>query len=229
MLKNEPMRYATQVNSEGNLANIEIRLQILSSQHEGAFFKIRVVAEDTNKNNNMKAELYTNPIKAISKITQVKRKLESQQLEPSDPLPHSKRMSTDAIVESLNRLKDQQEEQSRLLNLLIDRDRNKTTAPNGGTPTVGIKTEDTETDEFEQALQKFLTAYRNLTSSTEKITKIQKVLSENSNGQGEELSNFIRTYAYLNNDFSKTNFQTNLSFLSPVSSPYEDPALDYSK
>mmetsp|Transcript_20546 Transcript_20546/g.28830 ORF Transcript_20546/g.28830 Transcript_20546/m.28830 type:complete len:310 (-) Transcript_20546:33-962(-) len=74
-VKNEPLDYKVNIHEGGYKANLEVRIKVLTSQHEDMLFRVRITATDPIS--QMALEIYTQPIKVISKLTQVKKK-ESQ-------------------------------------------------------------------------------------------------------------------------------------------------------
>jgi len=181
-LKNNPLHYTAHVNETGDRAVLEVRISVLSSQHEGAFFRIRLSVKDPK--NNEEVVNFSLPIKVISKRNQVRRMIEKQEVQPTEPLPAPKRTSSDMITDALTRLEEQQREQAKLLKqLLIQKNTSKPTAA------------DTE-DDFESAFKKFINAYQKVPSE-ERPSKIRKVIKQTqiNPAEAQSLSDFVSIYS----------------------------------
>jgi hypothetical protein len=193
-LKNAPLEYLAHVDDSGYKAAVECKLGVLSSQHEGAFFRIKFFAVDPLSNTVL--EEYSQPLKVISKRNQVKKQMEKRksavatkteaQTHPStppSPAPVSgavKRAagSDVAIQDTLQRMEEAQREHFRLLQQLLQK---QTEAPQ--TPQV-------KDDDFESAFINFLTAYKKLPVE-ERPNKIRRVLKSMDESATENLSEFV--------------------------------------
>jgi len=115
-VKHQPLEYKVNISESGLKAIVEIKIKVLTSQHEDMLFRIRFSAVDPVT--NLEFQVFSEPIKVISKLTQLSKK--------KDPVlaKQSKRTSNDQIAISLEKLERQQYEHSRALevikNALID-------------------------------------------------------------------------------------------------------------
>lgn len=174
-LKVTPLEYTSHVNESGDRAAFELRIGVLSSQHEGAYFRVKLSATDTTTNKTF--HVFSQPIKIISKRTQVKKILEKfQQPQPqvsspqSSPLPSFEttspvRTSNEALALAIRKLEEQQREQSHLLKELCGR----VTQP------VSQTISDPSESDFETAFKNFVLAYSKLPVE-ERPKKLRKVL-----------------------------------------------------
>lgn len=77
-MKNKPVTFKTSVNDAGNEVVCQCRLKVLTSQHEGSFFRIRITAKPPPGHNSTKTamfptmEVLSAPYKVISKPEQRK-------------------------------------------------------------------------------------------------------------------------------------------------------------
>jgi len=124
------------------------------------------------------------PIKVISKRNQVRRMIEKQEVQPTEPLPAPKRTSSDMITDALTRLEEQQREQAKLLRQILNQ--KNTSKPNPA---------ETE-DDFEASFKKFLNAYQKLPSD-ERPYKVRKVVKQTQSNPSEaqSLSDFVNLYS----------------------------------
>eukprot|EP01119_Soliformovum_irregulare_P015090 TRINITY_DN41_c1_g3_i1.p2 TRINITY_DN41_c1_g3~~TRINITY_DN41_c1_g3_i1.p2 ORF type:complete len:172 (+),score=26.32 TRINITY_DN41_c1_g3_i1:110-625(+) len=68
MLNSAPLEFTAHVNDLGDKAAVETRVSVLSSQHEGAYFRVKFwVTDDTTQTTH---EVFSHPIKVISKRNQ---------------------------------------------------------------------------------------------------------------------------------------------------------------
>eukprot|EP01090_Pellita_catalonica_P009237 TRINITY_DN20297_c0_g1_i1.p1 TRINITY_DN20297_c0_g1~~TRINITY_DN20297_c0_g1_i1.p1 ORF type:complete len:412 (-),score=58.50 TRINITY_DN20297_c0_g1_i1:53-1267(-) len=97
----------SQVDSD--YADLEVRLFVLSSQHENTSFKVKIIALDplTKIAISPALQAISHPIKVISKPEQLKTRK-----------PMKKRTVNHILIESLNRIEQYQQEQQNILNSL---------------------------------------------------------------------------------------------------------------
>jgi len=191
MLKSDPLQYTAHVNDKGDQATLEVRICVLSSQHEGAYFRLKLNAKLAN---GKEVETYSQPIKVISKRNQVKKLLDKNEISPADPLPPSKRTSADTITDALSRLEEQQREQSKLIRQLMEQNQNTGTPQQSHQPIKSqIKIPDPDDIDFETAFQKFLNAYQRIPVE-ERQSKVRKVMKSSASVQAEVLGDFVNTY-----------------------------------
>ncbi|PRP81716.1 hypothetical protein PROFUN_10816 [Planoprotostelium fungivorum] len=124
--RSSPLEHVTHINEEGNHASVEIKINVLSSQHEGSYFRVRFLFTQKDDEGQVISELHSNPIKVVSKrkqATKAVEKLNGKNLgEESEAIPPpatlAKKSQLDhleIIAESLLRLERQQQEQSKLV------------------------------------------------------------------------------------------------------------------
>jgi len=91
--------------------DIEVRLKVLSSQHEDMFFRVKFIALDPIGKQEVAASLMvlSAPIKVISKPEQLKKRR-----------PSKKRTLNDALIDSLNRIERRQNDQQKLIDRLAE-------------------------------------------------------------------------------------------------------------
>jgi len=96
----DPMLAKIYVNETGNRATIECRLQVLTSQHNEALFKVKVVASSLMEPDTI-FELFSSPIWVVSKTSQASKLLQNQQKKKApldseksiEPLPSVRKRS----------------------------------------------------------------------------------------------------------------------------------------
>jgi len=110
-VKEKPMECKITINEhQPGLINAEVRLKVLSTQHEDLFFKVKFFAyEKATKREVFQA--CSAPIKVISKSDQVKKKKE--------PKPKKKRSATDMLMETLCKIERRQQEHCEILYKLL--------------------------------------------------------------------------------------------------------------
>lgn len=200
-LKQSPLEYQAHIDETGFNAAVDIRLKVLSSQQEGAFFRIVFSTVDAQ---GKLLEVVSGPIKVVSKKLQIRRLLAKQDTAVAEtPLPPPKRTSADIVTDALNRLERQQQEQTKLLQQLIAQQ-----APMKSTP---FKFSTADDGEFESSFQKFLGTFQKIPVE-ERPNKVRKTLQslppQESNAFGD-LINMVLVDA--NNS------------LEPSSSPFSSP------
>jgi hypothetical protein len=137
-VKSEPLEYKVTLLDGGTKASVELRIKVLTSQHEDMLFRVRLTGIDPLT--GISFETYTQPIKVISKLTQLKkptgvspglgqkRKSVTAAAVPSmSPVvsgvgvmqPPS--LPDNSIASTLARLEASQQEHKHLLNLIISK------------------------------------------------------------------------------------------------------------
>jgi len=131
-VKSEPMDYKVNITDGGFRATVEVKIKVLTSQHEDMLFRIRFIAVDHTS--GAEFQIWSQPIKVISKMTptQTPKKGKAEPVSPSSPIltnsdniiniPSNlssssgrKRTSNDLIVAALEKLERQQQEHSKIL------------------------------------------------------------------------------------------------------------------
>jgi hypothetical protein len=113
-VKTKPIEYKPVVNESGDQVTLNMKIKVLTSQHEDMFFRVRVVAlqQKTRQPLVPPLELVSEPIKVISKPKQSKKKTQSK-----------KRSLNDLLVEAVHRIEVHQRRQHRLVDHLLKRRR----------------------------------------------------------------------------------------------------------
>jgi len=184
-VKSTTLEILSHVDDTGFKAAVEVKVGVLSSQHEGSFFRVKFVARDPVT--GLPLVDYSQPIKVISKRNQVKKIMERKEARaakddvksptiPSTPQPIvgvKRERSTDDLSDSLLRLEQQQQTQLAMLQQLLSKD---TPSP--------VKSD----LDFEAAFSNFLNAYKRLPTE-ERPSKIRRVLKDVDDK--EEFSEFV--------------------------------------
>lgn len=110
-VKEKPMECKITINEhQPGLINAEVRLKVLSTQHEDLFFKVKFFAIEKATRREI-FQACSSPIKVISKSDQVKKKKE--------PKPKKKRSATDMLMETLCKIEKRQQEHCEILYKLL--------------------------------------------------------------------------------------------------------------
>jgi len=74
-VKSKPLEYFTHTNDKGDQLFVQIRIKVLSSQHEDMFFRVKVINFlNSTKELIPNMTIYSQPIKVISKPDQIKKR-----------------------------------------------------------------------------------------------------------------------------------------------------------
>ncbi|KAL6042762.1 Hydrocephalus-inducing protein [Balamuthia mandrillaris] len=105
----KPFHFKVEVVEDGRRANLEVRLKVLSSQHEDMFFRVKFIALDPLTKQQIAPSFvaFSAPIKVISKPEQLKKRK-----------PSKKKTLNDFLIETLTRIEKQQNDQQKLLDVL---------------------------------------------------------------------------------------------------------------
>jgi len=120
-VKSEPMEAKVHILDAGEKADVELKIKVLTSQHEDMLFRVRFTAIDPISK-VPPFECFTSPIRVISKLTQLKKSMItiSPNVQPKRKSPVIS-SSNDFLVTSLVRLEQQQQKQSESLELIMAR------------------------------------------------------------------------------------------------------------
>jgi hypothetical protein len=190
-LKSIPMEYVSHVDEGGHRTVVEVRISVLSSQHEGSFFRVKFSVVDPQTKKTLEA--FSHPLKIISKRNQVRKmmaKSESVIVENPSALP-PKRTSSDQIAESLLRLEEQQRLQLNLLEALAQ----KTLSSSSGfvyQPPSSLP--DPDDMDFDVAFKNFLKAYKKI-SVEDRPSKLRKTMKSTASDDMDTLNDFINVYS----------------------------------
>jgi len=113
-VKTKPIECKPIVDESGDQATLNMKIKVLTSQHEDMFFRVRVFAlhQKTRQPLSPPLELVSEPIKVISKPKQSKKKTQSK-----------KRSLNDLLIESVQRIEKHQRRQGRIVDHLLKRRR----------------------------------------------------------------------------------------------------------
>eukprot|EP01088_Endostelium_zonatum_P014201 TRINITY_DN3010_c1_g2_i1.p1 TRINITY_DN3010_c1_g2~~TRINITY_DN3010_c1_g2_i1.p1 ORF type:complete len:439 (-),score=106.91 TRINITY_DN3010_c1_g2_i1:52-1266(-) len=108
---NKPFQYKVVSGGGTDRVDLEMRLKVLSSQHEDTFFKIKIVALDpiTKKEISPLLKVISEPIKVISKPEQLKKRKNSK-----------KRPVNDSVMEALAKIQAAQLENQSLIDRIFN-------------------------------------------------------------------------------------------------------------
>lgn len=139
-VKLKPIEYKCVPNEGGDQVSVELRIKVLTSQHEDMFFKVKIQGQDpVSKQDVPNLKVITAPIKVISKPEQLKKRqpaplplpiptnnlpppIASIPMNPNLPAsgpPSKKRTVNDLVVEAVTRIEKQQYEQSNMLDRIM--------------------------------------------------------------------------------------------------------------
>jgi hypothetical protein len=198
LIKSDPMQYRVFIDPSGHKVTIEFRVSVLTSQHEDSLFRIKIAVAV----NEVPVEVFSEAIRVVSKPSQVVKQkrgrapinktIKTEPVSPSSspcigapvaspPTSGNKRAANgDILSETLLKMAQEQQEQRKLLEQLLN-------AP----PSKKIHyEEDIEDDDFETALQRFISSYSRV-KYEDRPQKLRKVISMMNISETECLSDFI--------------------------------------
>jgi len=115
-VKNEPLEYKVSLSDGGFKASVELRIKVLTSQHEDMLFRVRLSAMDPLTGQPF--GIITQPIKVISKLTQLKGK-PGKEAPVNQMANNKKRTTNDMIANTLSDLHRQLQEQNKYIHLIM--------------------------------------------------------------------------------------------------------------
>jgi hypothetical protein len=142
-VKLKPIEYKCVPNESGDQVSVELRIKVLTSQHEDMFFKVKIQGQEpVSKQDVPNLKVITAPIKVISKPEQLKKRQPAPALPipipvnniptPNIPMPinpsipagaaatnNKKRTVNDLVIEAVTRIEKQQYEQSSVLDRIM--------------------------------------------------------------------------------------------------------------
>jgi len=108
-IKTKPLEFKPNPTENGQLLEVELRIKVLSSQHEDMLFKIKLQGYNPiTKEEIHGLALLTVPIKVISKPEQLKKKQ-----------PSKKRTITDMLIDTVSRIEKKQEDQQKMIERML--------------------------------------------------------------------------------------------------------------
>lgn len=189
-IKQKPIEYKCTPNEIGDRLDVEMRIKVLTSQHEDMLFKIRVQGYNPlTKEEIPGMHIISAPIKVISKPEQIKKRQ-----------PSKKRTLTDMLVETVSRIEAKQEEQQKLISKLLQQQNETTTVldkKQKNTEPIMWEQENISEQEqsskdvpFEEAFSNLINAYNAMTAE-EKPETIRKLIRNSSTRDTERLSELL--------------------------------------
>jgi len=113
-VKNEPLEYKVSLTDGGYKASVELRIKVLTSQHEDMLFRVKLSAVDPISGTTF--GVISQPIKVISKLTQLKGKSAN----PKEVSPSIKKRTTnDMIASTLTEIHRQLQEQNKYIHIIV--------------------------------------------------------------------------------------------------------------
>lgn len=112
-VKVKPIEFKCVPSEAGDQVAIELRIKVLTSQHEDMFFKVLIQGQDPVTQQDIpNLRVVTAPIKVISKPEQLKKR---------QPPPSSKKRTVnDMVVDAVTRIEKQQAEHTQLMEKLLE-------------------------------------------------------------------------------------------------------------
>lgn len=114
-VKNEPLEYKVSLTDGGYKAAVELRIKVLTSQHEDMLFRVKLSAVDPLSGTTF--GVISQPIKVISKLTQLKGKSTNNPKEISPSI--KKRTTNDMIASTLTEIHRQLQEQNKYIHIIV--------------------------------------------------------------------------------------------------------------
>jgi len=112
-VKVKPIEYKCVPSEAGDQVAIELRIKVLTSQHEDMFFKVSIQGQDpVTKQDIPNLRVITAPIKVISKPEQLKKR--------QPPPASKKRTVNDMVVDAVTRIEKQQAEHTLIMEKLLE-------------------------------------------------------------------------------------------------------------
>jgi len=191
-VKDRPVQFKALPTEKGDQVNVELRIKVLTSQHEDMFFKVRIQGYDPLNNQEIVGlKVITLSIKVISKPEQLKKRA-----------PSRKRTLNDILVDTVNRIEKNQDEQAASLTKIMEfvkyRKINEPPPLNwehfGSLPSLVEKLRSQESEklelDFETLFLKMLRQFGEM-KSEEKSERVRKLIRTVSNRETENLSELL--------------------------------------
>jgi hypothetical protein len=217
-VKLKPIEYKCVPNESGDQVSVELRIKVLTSQHEDMFFKVKIQGQDpVTKQDVPNLKVITAPIKVISKPEQLKKRQPApipipNMTNPATPLAmpitgnivaaatpnNKKRTVNDLVVEAVTRIEKQQYEQSsvleRIMSFLAVPKQEGLNAPNSSweflPPLSKIPRKDVDGDSFESCFAQLLKSFQAI-DPNHRAEKVRRVARGLSLVENEALAEFV--------------------------------------
>jgi len=182
-VKVKPIEFKSLPNETGDQCSVELRIKVLTSQHEDMFFKVRIQGQDPiTKADIPNLKAITGAIKVISKPEQLKKR------QP----PPKKRNVNDMVVEAVTRIEKQQSEQALLLKMFLEQSRFKQMDSRTSwlEPITSASTSSPKAHDFESSFGNMMKCFE-ATDPNQRAEKIRRVVRSCSSSENETVSEFI--------------------------------------
>lgn len=193
-VKVKPMDFKSSPIENGHFLDVELRIKVLTSQHEDMLFRVRIQGYNPITREEIHGmTLLTPSIKVISKPEQLKKKQ-----------PSKKRSLTDMLVETVSRIEKKQEEQQRLIERMMQQQTEQANSiekkqkvedlwPLAENSSISGKLVEKQVSDFDEALLTLVKSY-NAIQSQEKKESVSRMLRESSEKDTERLSELIEIF-----------------------------------
>lgn len=195
-VKDKPLEVRFMVSDSGEELIIELKIKVLTSQHENSLFRIKVIVLDPNTGHPYHPSWYilTGPIKVISKPELSKRR----KAFPSESTSNSnqKRKANDLVAEAVARLSEQQKQQQEVIQRFMNSkiSTNPNIIHNAVDNSSELKKDPPSEENIESVFYDFFNIFLRM-SPQDKAVKIRKLVRNSSIREKEEIQDMLGTFA----------------------------------
>eukprot|EP01113_Clastostelium_recurvatum_P014038 TRINITY_DN1759_c0_g1_i2.p1 TRINITY_DN1759_c0_g1~~TRINITY_DN1759_c0_g1_i2.p1 ORF type:complete len:576 (+),score=151.00 TRINITY_DN1759_c0_g1_i2:126-1853(+) len=193
-IQHEPLQYSSTSNN-GTDISVEVKISILSSQHQGSLFVVILTITDTV---TMESHCIASfPIRIVSKVDHIKK-------EGGDPV--KKKSFNEVLHERLHAMSCAQDDQAKLIEYLLRYRSGEVSA----IPPTDLLADDEDGDEdneheervdFQTAFNNIVKSYRNVPSEAEmRAAKVRATLQSLSSTDLEQVAHLVDSLASLSNN-----------------------------
>jgi len=196
-VKSSPMEYACKISPKGDSVSVDMKLSVLSSQHEDMFFLVKFSLKGTD------VTVVSDPIKVVSKPAQLKKNRDGIRR-------GTKRTFNDTLKDSLSRIETAQREQQAMLGTLFQTialnqlvlpttatqklsplaAQKQTTQPPLKKAKVESEPELTKAELFQKQLRALIQTYHEITQD-ERAETVRKAVKGSSSEEIEQISEVV--------------------------------------
>jgi len=183
-VKVKPVEHKAKVSGQGSQVFLEVRLKVLTSQHENSLFRVKITAYPTSNTEGFVPELcvYSDAIKVMSKPEQIMKKAHLKK----------KRTVEDSLSETVSRILDQQKQQEQLIHTLIEAvvtadGKKRKLSDNRRDSSAPEKVQKVEKDSFENCFHSLVSSFDALPAEDRPL-KIRRVVQNASATESEEVA-----------------------------------------
>jgi len=161
-IHHEPMQYVSVVSTTGNEISVEVKIGILSSQHQGALFIVMLRIVDSLTNETLC--VLSHPIRVVSKIDHIRK----------EGVPIKKKTFNEVLTDKLRDLEHLQSEHTHIIKAMYTLNH---------IPFDGIKPEPTSPDslrspkDIQLCFNNVVATFKN-TTTEERPEKVRRIVSE---------------------------------------------------